>query len=87
MDFIEPLSLQTWMIQIFAGTPEIFAAIALLIITTLASMFRMTTIGLFFIIAMFLIMFSGFIDSVLLMLIMIIGGLILGYWFYKIFTT
>jgi len=86
MTFIEPLALETWMIQVFAGSPEIFAAIALLVITALASTFRMTIMGLFFMIAMFLLMFSGFIDSVLLILIAIIGGLAIGYLFYKIFT-
>jgi len=86
MDFIEPLNLQVWLLQIFAGTPEIFAAIALLVITSLAAVFRMNLIGLVFIIGMFLLMFSGFIDSVLLMLIAIIGGLAIGFFFVKIFT-
>jgi len=72
-------------LQIFAGNPEIFAAIALLVITSMAATFRMTTIGLFFMIGMFLLMFSGFINSVLLIFIAIIGGLILGHLFYKIF--
>ncbi len=74
MTFIEPLNLEVWLIQIFAGTPEIFAAIALLVITSMASMFRMTLVGLFLMIAMFLLIF-----------IAIIGGLVLGYWFYRIF--
>ncbi len=85
MAWVEPLSLQVWLLQIFAGTPEIFAGIALLVITTLAMTFRMTIMGLVFMIAMFLLMFSGFIDSVLLIFIAIIGGLVLGYWFYRIF--
>jgi len=85
MVWIESLELQTWLISIFAGTPEIFAAIALLVITSMAATFRMTTIGLFFIIGMFLLMFSGFINSVLLILIAVIGGLALGYWFSRIF--
>ena len=83
--WIEPLQLQTWLISVFAGTPEIFAGIALLVITTLAMTFRMTIMGLVFMIAMFLLMFSGFIDSVLLIFISIIGGLVLGYWFYRLF--
>jgi len=86
MDFIEPLNLQVWLIQIFAGTPEIFAAISLLVITSLAAYFRMTLIGLVFIIAMFLLMFSGFINSVLLILIAIIGGLAIGFFMVRIFT-
>ena len=86
VDFIPPLELSTWLIQIFAGTPEIFAAISLLVITSLAAYFRMTLIGLVFIIAMFLLMFSGFINSVLLILIAIIGGLAIGFFMVRIFT-
>lgn len=84
--WIESLNLSVWLIQIFAGTPEIFTAIALLVIATMASMFRMTLGGLFLMIAMFLLMFSGFIDSVLLILIAVIGGLMLGYWLSRIFV-
>ena len=86
MVWIEPLELNTWLVSVFAGTPEIFAAIALLVITSMAAMFRMNTIGLFLMIGVFLILFAGIIDSVLLIMISIIGGLILGYLFVEIFT-
>ncbi len=87
MAFIEPLALKTWMISVFAGTPEIFAGIALLVIASMAAMFRMRVIGLFFMIAMFLLMFSGFINSVLLIFIIVIGGLALGYMLHRIFLV
>ncbi len=87
MAWIESLSLETWMISIFAGTPEIFAGIALLVISSMAAMFRMSVIGLFFMIGMFLLMFSGFINSVLLILIAVIGGLALGYMLHRIFLV
>jgi len=86
MAWIEPLELETWMLSIFAGSTEIFAAIALLVITSLAAMFRMNTIGLFFMLGVFLLMFSGFINSVLLILIAVIGGLALGYLLQSIFA-
>ncbi|HDK42075.1 MAG TPA: hypothetical protein ENG87_01745 [Candidatus Pacearchaeota archaeon] len=79
MTFIQPLELQTWLISIFAGKPEIFAAIALLVITSMAAYFRMKFVGLIFILGIFLIMFSGFIDSFLIILIVLIGGLVIGY--------
>ncbi len=87
MAWIEPLNLETWMLSVFAGTPEIFAAIALLVITSLAAAFRMNTIGLFFMLGVFLLMFSGFINSVLLILIAVIGGLALGYLIHRIFIA
>lgn len=84
--WIESLNLEVWLVQVFAGNPEIFAAIALMVITSMAAMFRMNTIGLFLMIGMFLILFAGFIDSVLLVMIAIIGGLMLGYLFYQMFV-
>ena len=87
MAWIQPLELQTWLISVFAGTPEIFGGIALLVIATMAATFRMTTVGLFFMIGMFLLMFSGFINSVLLILIAVIGGLALGYLIHRIFIV
>ncbi len=87
MTWIQPLELETWLISIFAGNPEIFAGISLLVIAALAATFRMTTIGLFFMIAMFLLMFSGFINSILLIFITVIGGLALGYLIHRIFIA
>ncbi len=87
MDWIQPLNLEMWLISVFAGTPEVFAGIALLVITALAATFRMSVIGLFFMIGMFLLMFSGFINSVLLILIAVIGGLVLGYMIHRIFLV
>jgi len=86
MTWIEPLALETWLISVFAGTPEIFMVVALVVIAGLSAIFRMTLIGLFFIIAMFLLMFSGFIDSTLLILISVIGGLAIGYLISRIFA-
>ena len=86
MSFIQPLQLETWMIQVFAGDPEVFTAVALMVIASLAGFFRMNGISMFFMIGVFLIMFSGFINSPLLTFIAVIGGLLLGYTLSKIFV-
>ncbi len=78
MEFIEPLALETWIIQIFAGNPDIFGAIALMVIASLAGFFRMSALGMFFMIGMFVLMFSGFIGDTFLILAAIIGGLLIG---------
>lgn len=85
MSWVEPLELETWIISIFAGDPEIFTAIALLVISSMAAYFRMNTISLFFMMGVFLLMFSGFISSPFLILISIIGGLAIGYFISRIF--
>jgi ABC-type multidrug transport system permease subunit len=85
MSWIEPLELETWIISVFSGDPEIFTAIALLVISSMAGYFRMNTISLFFMIGVFLLMFSGYISASFLILISIIGGLVIGYFISRIF--
>jgi uncharacterized membrane protein YvlD (DUF360 family) len=85
-DFIPPLELETWIIQVFSGDPEIFTAIALLVIASMAGYFRMNTITTFFMVGVFLLMFSGFIAPSLLILISILGGLALGYFVSRLFA-
>lgn len=84
MDWTEPLQLQTWIVNVFAGDSTYFAAISLMVITSLAAYFRMTGIGMFFMIGVFLLMFSGFIPPSLPIFIAIIAGLLIGYWISKI---
>ncbi len=84
MSWIQPLELQTWIIQVFAGSPDIFAAVAILVIASMAAYFRMTGITMFFMLAVFFLMFSGFITSPLLILMALIGGLAIGYWISKL---
>ncbi len=79
-NFVEPLALETWIIQVFAGNPDIFGAIALMVIAGLAGFFRMNALGMFFMIGMFVLMFSGFIGDTFLILIAIIAGLLVGNW-------
>lgn len=79
MAFIEPLALQTWFIQVFAGSGEIFASVALFAIIGLSAYFRKTGLSMGLMIMIFLLMFSGFIPQSLLVLVAIIGGLVLGY--------
>jgi len=84
MTWIQPLELQTWIINIFAGNPDIFGAIAIMVIVGLAAFFRMTTLTMFFMLAVFILMFSGFIGMNFLIIFAMIGGLLVGYWISRI---
>jgi len=86
MTFIEPLEMETWFVSVLSGTPEIFTGLALLTIATLAGYFRMNGIGLFFMIGVFLIMFSGFINSPLVVLLLVVGGLLIGLTLSRLFV-
>jgi len=85
MAFIEGLNLEKILINVFAGSPEIFTAVAIMVIVGMAAFFRMTYMTVFLMLGIFLLMFTGFIDSSLLVLIGIIGGLIIGYIIARMF--
>ena len=85
MAWIEPLEMETWLMSVFAGTPEIFSAIALLVIAGFAGYLKMNMMTMFLMLAIFLVMFAGWISSPLLILILVIGGLLLGHTIAKIF--
>lgn len=86
MEFIEPLKMETWIIGVLSGTPEIFTALAMMVITGMAAYFRMNGLGLFFIIIVFLLMFSGAIPLTLITFIAIFGGLLGGYILSNVFN-
>lgn len=83
MAFIEPLALQTWFMSVFSGTPEIFIAVALIVIISMAGYFKMKMLTMFFMLGTFLLMFAGIITSPILILMLIIGGLVVGFSFAK----
>jgi hypothetical protein len=85
MTWIQPLSMEQWVINVFSGNPDYFGAIAVLVITGMAGFFRMNGIGLFFMLGLFVLMFSGYIGLNFLIVFAIIGGLFIGYSLSKIF--
>lgn len=85
VEWIQPLKLGTWLPEVFAGTPDIFLALALLSIFGVAGYFRMNMMSMFFMIGVFLLMFSSFISSPIIVLVAIIGGLAIGYSLSRIF--
>lgn len=84
MAWIEPLELSYWIRNALSGTNAIFTAIALITIASLAGFFRMTTMALMLMFAIFMIMFYNYIDQSLYFLLASIGGLLIGYWISKI---
>jgi hypothetical protein len=84
MSWIEPLKLETWFSSVLSGSPEVFLGLALLFIGGLAAYFRMPGITFFFMIGLFLLMFSAFIETSLTVLIFVITALIIGIFISKI---
>ena len=82
--WIEPLDLQTWFVQVFSGSMQIFTAIALMIIVGMAGYFRMNIITMFFMIGMFTVLFSQYIGSAFYTLIALVSSLLIGFWISRI---
>jgi hypothetical protein len=78
MDFIEPLNLEVFVVNVFSGSFEIFTAISIIVIMGLAGYFRMTKLTMLFMFGLFLIMFSGFVDPSLYFFILAIASLVIG---------
>jgi len=77
--FVEPLELNTIIVSMFAGNPDIFLAISLIVITGMSAYFRMSMVAMFFMLGMFILMFSGtVIASPIIAVFSIIAGLVIG---------
>lgn len=73
--------------NIFAGNPDYFIAIAIIVIAAMAGFFRMTTLTLFFMLGLFFLMFSEYImSSPIVSLFLIISGLAVGFVMSKLWT-
>ncbi len=77
-DWIESLQLETWIVNVFAGSLDIFLAFALFFIFGLSGFLRVNTFIMFFMLVTFLIIFNAYVTSYLLMMIGIFGGLLIG---------
>jgi hypothetical protein len=84
MAWIQPLELETWLVNVFAGSSTYFAPIAIFVILGLSAFFRLTGFTMIFMILVFLLMFAGYIPDSLLLFIAIGGGLVVGYVISKI---
>lgn len=78
VEWMQPLELKNIFMVLFAGTPDIFIALALIVISAMAAFFRMTVTTMFFMLALFILLFSEVSTPPILVLFSIIGGLVVG---------
>ena len=81
---IEPLNLGVIIVQLFSENFKIFTTVSLIAIFGLSAYFKMTALTMFFMLGMFLIMFSGYVDPSLYFIVISIGSVLLGYVISKI---
>lgn len=71
--FIEPLNLQCWLVNTFAGSLEIFTIIAIIAIAGLAAFFRMSNLVTLSMFALFGVIMSLYLGPIYI-LIIVVGG-------------
>lgn len=84
--FIEPLDLQCLFVNIFAGSTELFAFLAIIFIAAASAFFRMNNAIAMMMIALFSIIMYPF-TSILYVLVILIGGLIAFWSLTKLMKT
>ena len=78
-NFIFPLEFEKILVQVLSGTPEIFTAISIIVIMGMAGYFRMKGFSMFFMLIIFMLMFTGTISASLVTFVTIFGALMVGY--------
>jgi len=78
--WIEPLTMETWIVHVFAGSLDIFVAIALFFIFGMAAYFRMNILTMAFMFIIFLLMFELWMPISFLLLVGALGGWAIGHW-------
>ena len=79
VNWVKPLELSKVFGEIFAGDPRILMAIAIIAISSMAAYFRMTITTVIFFIMLFTLMFVESVSGEIFYLIVIIGGLVVGF--------
>ena len=82
--WVEPLNLEVWIVHVFAGSLEVFMAVAMFFIFGMAAYFRMNILTMMFMFVVFMLMFELWLPSSLIIAFAIIGGAIVGKWISKI---
>lgn len=75
---IEPFEMQTWIVSVFSGNPDYFLAIALIVIVGMSAYFKMTTLTMVFMVGIFTLIFSPYIQSPFIALFSVIAALVIG---------
>ena len=78
MSWIQPFEMQTFIVNIFSGNPEIFFGMALIAIVGMAAYFKMSNLTMFFMVGLFTLMFQDSITTGITTLFIVIFALIVG---------
>lgn len=72
-NFYEPLNLQYWLMNVFAGSSEIFFFVFIILISGLAARFKMNNLVFLVSLGLFSVLMSNFIGGIFLIAVLIAG--------------
>jgi hypothetical protein len=87
MAWHSPFDLYYWFVNVFAGSMEVFLAIAFLVIAALSGMFRMPNIITGMMFAAFVIMLSASVDVPMFVLVLLFIAIMIGYSLARLFKS
>ena len=84
MTWIQPFEMQTWIMNVFSGSPDIFLFLGIIMITSLAAYFKMSlpTYGIF--ILMFALIMTEIGSNLVLIIIILVLAPMLFWWIRRI---
>ena len=75
--WFEPFALKTVILDIFAGTPLLFFIISFLVIVGMAAYFRMAMLAMFFMLGIFILLFSSYIPVAYTTFFIVIAAIVI----------
>lgn len=79
MAWIQPLELESFIVNILSEDLKIFTILGLLFVFGLSAYFRMNMLSMFFMTGLFLVIFSSFVSQPIYFLLITFAGLAAGY--------
>jgi len=73
MTWIPPLEMETWLVNVFAGTQNIFIITCFIVIAGMAAYFRMTTMLTAMMFVLFAVLMSGYLTGIYLIVVLLVG--------------
>lgn len=81
---IEPLNMEVWITQVLMGSTDIFTALAIIFIFSMAGYFKMNPATSFLMLGLFFAMFAGFVSFEIYFILLAVASMAIGFGISKI---
>ena len=87
MTWIEPLQLETWIVNVFAGSIDIFVIMSMIVIASFAAYLRITYLVAMMLVFIFIAMFASNVSSPFIIAMAVTGLFMFIFHFIKVFIS